>query len=151
MCCMPSEPRQASQPRILGTSPTPGGLGLRSKSLQSWEALRYALIMEAIACPHCGTRIPQHASVCVGCGAEIVRGATRQERSAAGCVVALLALTIAMIVAGMGPMPNPRSDAALFLILKFIAVIIVANGVGRLAIRVLLRSKLRFYRAYQHN
>lgn len=108
-------------------------------------------MMKTLACPHCGTQVPEDASVCVGCRAEIVRGSTRQERSAAGCIVALLALFVAMIVAGMGPMPDPRSDAAFFLILKFIVVVIVANAAGRIAMHLLRRSKLRFFRSYQHD
>jgi predicted nucleic acid-binding Zn ribbon protein len=107
--------------------------------------------MKTLICPHCGTQVPAHVSVCVGCGAEIVRGATRQERSTAGCVVALLALFVAMIVAGMGSLPDPQSDAALFLIFKFIAVLLVGNAVGRIAMSFLRRSKLRFLRSYKHN
>src|ERR1700712_5184846 len=102
--------------------------------------------MKMLVCPHCATQVPEHASVCVGCGAEIVRGATRGERSAAGCGVSLLALAVAMVVAGMGPMPDPREDAALFLVFKFIAITLLANLVGRLAIRWFSRSKLRFFR-----
>jgi predicted nucleic acid-binding Zn ribbon protein len=107
--------------------------------------------MKTLVCPHCGTQVPAQASVCVGCGAEIVRGATRQERASAGCVVALLALFVTMIVVGMKQMPDPRSDAAFLLILKFIAVVIIGNAIGRLAMRWLRRSKLRFFRSYQHD
>ncbi|MEP6668762.1 MAG: hypothetical protein ABJF10_06400 [Chthoniobacter sp.] len=106
--------------------------------------------MKTLVCPHCATKVPQHASVCVGCGAEIVRGATRQERSAGGCVFALLVLAVSMVIVGMGPMPDPRDDASLFLVLKFIALVIIANVVGRLLMRWVRRSKLRFIRPYEH-
>ena len=47
--------------------------------------------MNTLVCPHCLNVIPQAASVCTGCGAEIVlRGATRRERGSAGCATALL-------------------------------------------------------------
>lgn len=88
--------------------------------------------------------------MCVGCGAEIVRGETRQERSNAGCIVAVLALLVTMTIVGMGPLPGPREDEMLFLIFKLIAVTIVANAIGRLAARWLRRSKLRFFRRYEH-
>ena len=104
-----------------------------------------------LVCPHCTTKVPEQASVCAGCGAEIVRGATRRERSAAGCVVALVALVVALTIAGMGPMPGPYEDAAFFLILKLIAVVLVANAIGRLAMRLARRSKLRFIRLYENH
>lgn len=106
--------------------------------------------MKTLVCPHCTSEVPEHASVCVGCGAEIVRGATRRERSAGGCIFALLVLLVTMAIVGMGPMPDPYTDAALFLVLKFIALVILANVVGRLAIRWLRRSKLRFIRRYEN-
>jgi predicted nucleic acid-binding Zn ribbon protein len=106
--------------------------------------------MKMLVCPHCATQIPEHASVCVGCGAEIVRGATHQERSTAGCCFTVLVLLIAMAIAGMQPMPDPHGDAALFLVLKFLGLAVLANIVGRLAMGWLRRSKLRFLRTYRH-
>lgn len=103
-----------------------------------------------LICPHCATQIPEHASVCVGCGAEIVRGATVQERSMAGCFFTVLVLLIAMAIAGMQPMPDPHDDAALFLVLRFLGLAVIANIVGRVAMGWLHRSKLRFLRTYQH-
>lgn len=89
--------------------------------------------------------------MCAGCGAEIVRGATRRERSAAGCVFAVVALLVALTFAVMGTMPGLYEDAAFFLILKFVAVALIANVVGRVAIRLACRSRLRFLRTYQHD
>ena len=106
--------------------------------------------MKMLVCPHCATQVPENASVCAGCGAEIVRGATRQERSAAGCVVTLVVLLVAMAIVGMGQMPDPREDAALFLVLKFLALVVAANVIGRLVMRWIRRSKLRFIRRYDH-
>ena len=103
--------------------------------------------MKMLVCPHCGTKIPTRASVCAGCGAEIVRGATRQERTRGGCLFTAVAILVAMVIVGMGPMPDPHEDDALFLVFKFIALAFIANLVGRLAVRWLRRSKLRFLRA----
>ena len=102
--------------------------------------------MKTLLCPHCGTQGPASATVCAGCGAEIVHGASRRERSAAGCVVTVIAVLIALVIAGMGSLPETSSDEAFFLVLKFIALVIVANAIGRLAIRWLRRSQLRFFR-----
>jgi hypothetical protein len=84
--------------------------------------IRYVSDMKMLACLHCATQVLEHASVCVGCGTEIVRGSTRRERSAAGCGVSMLAIVVRLPIAGMGPMPNPREEAALFLVFKFIAI-----------------------------
>jgi predicted nucleic acid-binding Zn ribbon protein len=107
--------------------------------------------MKTLVCPHCATQVPAHASVCVGCGAEIVHGATRQERSMAGCFFTVVVMLVTMAILGMGPMPDPHDDAALYLVFKFIALALLANLVGRLAVRWLRRSKLRFLRTYQHD
>ncbi len=74
--------------------------------------------MNSLVCPHCHTAISQAVSVCTGCGAEVVRGATRRERSGAGCVVAILLLFIALAIVGMRPLPPSGSDEGLFLMLK---------------------------------
>lgn len=86
----------------------------------------------------------------MGCSAEIVRGATRGERSSAGCGVALLAMFVTMLIASVPRLPDPRDDATLFLVLKLIGVAILGNVVGRVAMRWMRRSKLRFIRSYQH-
>lgn len=102
--------------------------------------------MKTLVCPHCGTHVPEHATVCVGCGAEIVHGATRKERSSAGCLLSFVALIVTMAIIGMGKMPEPSSDAAFLLILKFIILVVVTNAIGRIGMRWLCRSKLRFFR-----
>lgn len=39
------------------------------------------LLLVRLTCPYCGEKAPVGASVCRGCGAEIVYGLTRQEKS----------------------------------------------------------------------
>ena len=90
-------------------------------------------------------------SICTGCGAEIVRGATRRERAGAGCATAIIALIVALAIVGMRPLPDTGSDEGLFLMLKLVAVFVVGNFVGRWAMRFLRRSSLRFFRTYRHD
>ena len=118
----------------------------RLKLLLNFRPSNYDFWMKTLVCPHCGTHVPEHASICVGCSAEIVVGATRRERSTAGCLASVLALLVTMAIVGMGSMPDPRIDAALFLVLKFLALIIVANVLGRLAMHWAGHRKLRFFR-----
>jgi predicted nucleic acid-binding Zn ribbon protein len=105
--------------------------------------------MKSLVCPHCHTMVPEQASVCVGCGAEIVRGATRRERTGAGCAVAGVFLFIALAIVGMRPLPPPSSDDGFFLVLKLVGVFLVGNLLGRLFMRWFRRSRLRFFRAYR--
>jgi predicted nucleic acid-binding Zn ribbon protein len=107
--------------------------------------------MKSLVCPHCRTALPDDVSVCTGCGAEIVRGATRRERAGAGCATAIIALLVVLAIVGMRPLPDTGSDEALFLILKLAAVLAVGNLVGRWAMRMLRRSSLRFFRTYRHD
>ena len=86
--------------------------------------------MNTLVCPHCLNVIPQAASVCTGCGAEIVRGATRRERGSAGCATALLLVVTTFAVAGLRPLPPPGSDEGLLLITEFLAVALVGNLIG---------------------
>jgi len=62
--------------------------------------------MRSLVCPHCRTAVPDDVSVCTGCGAEIVRGATRRERAGAGCATAAVALIVALAIVGMRPLPD---------------------------------------------
>jgi hypothetical protein len=107
--------------------------------------------MKSLVCPHCHTTVPERASVCVGCGAEIIRGATRRERAGAGCAVAGAFLFIALAIIGMRPLPPPSSDDGFFLVLKLASVIVVGNILGRLIMRWLRRASLRFFRSYENH
>ncbi len=113
--------------------------------------------MKTLACPHCQTQVPERANVCTGCGAEIVRGTTRRERSRIG--VALLCGAFLLLVVGLCAwqvktgstrLPPSNSDAALFLILGAIALFTLAYISGKTAGRFRRRSQVRFFRSYRH-
>ncbi|MBV9008680.1 MAG: zinc ribbon domain-containing protein [Verrucomicrobia bacterium] len=53
--------------------------------------------MKTLVCPHCNTQVPETASVCTGCGAEVVRGLSRGGRS----LVGLLCVGVAVVIAGI--------------------------------------------------
>ncbi len=109
-------------------------------------------------CPHCHTQVPETASVCTGCGAEIVRGPTRRERSALGCgfmIVAILAMLLLLhaleVLQGRSPLPSPTAEGAFSFFLALIALLAVPYLLGKAVARMLWRSKLRFFRRYHHD
>jgi predicted nucleic acid-binding Zn ribbon protein len=113
--------------------------------------------MKTLVCPHCQTHVPNGANVCVGCGAEVVRGATRRERSRVGLVFvagAVLLLVIALrawqVGTGSTRLPAPNSDAALFLVFGALALLVFAYLTGKTASRFVRRSQIRFFRSYRH-
>ncbi len=113
--------------------------------------------MKTLVCSHCQTHVPIGANVCTGCGAEVVRGATRRERSrfgllfVAGAVVLLVvALRAWQIGTGSTHLPQPNSDAALLLILGAIALLVLAYITGKTTGRLFRRSQVRFFRTYRH-
>ncbi len=108
--------------------------------------------MKTLICPHCDGTVSERARVCRGCGAEIIRGATRNEREVAGCVVTLLGMPVVLAVVGIsGVLPHPRDDRALYYVLGLIVSAVVMYKIGTLLARWLRRSKLRFYRSYEHS
>lgn len=106
--------------------------------------------MNKLVCPHCDSQVSERASVCVGCGAEIVRGATRRERANVGCAFAFLALLVGLVAMGASRLPKPNSDAALFVVFGLFGFVVFASLVGNLAARFFHRSKLRFFRRYDN-
>ena len=64
---------------------------------------------KTLVCPHCATQVPAHASVCVGCGAEIVHGATRQERSTVGCLFTVVVMLVTMAIVALPLLANATS------------------------------------------
>ncbi|MGI9113795.1 MAG: zinc-ribbon domain-containing protein [Chthoniobacterales bacterium] len=50
--------------------------------------------VKVLICPHCHTQVPEAASVCTGCGAEVVRGLTRRQRSIVGLIFVALAIVL---------------------------------------------------------
>jgi predicted nucleic acid-binding Zn ribbon protein len=94
--------------------------------------------MKAVACPHCQTPVSDGARVCSGCGAEVVRGATRRERFLVGvgfAVAAFLILTVVLrmfqIERGSLLLPSPKADGALFIFLGLIGLLVFAYIIGK--------------------
>jgi predicted nucleic acid-binding Zn ribbon protein len=113
--------------------------------------------MKALACPHCQTLVSNGARVCSGCGAEVVRGATRRERFLTGAVFAIAAFLILTVVLRMFEiergsllLPSPKADGALFIFLGLIGLLVFAYIIGKRVAHFLRRSQVRFYRAYRH-
>jgi predicted nucleic acid-binding Zn ribbon protein len=113
--------------------------------------------MKALLCPHCQTPAFDGARVCRGCGAEIVRGATRRERFFSGVIFAVAAFLILTVVLRMSQiergsllLPSPKSDAALFIFGGLIGLLVFAYIIGKRVAHFLRRSQVRFYRAYRH-
>ena len=107
--------------------------------------------MKTLVCPHCQKTADQNASVCVGCGAEIVRGASRRERAIAGCLSSGLGIVIALVVVGVTfqsvAAPN---DYGLAIVVGLLLSALLFNIFGRALVRLLFRSRLRFFRSYRH-
>ena len=107
--------------------------------------------MKKLVCPHCQSTVDQSASVCLGCGAEIVRGASRRERSIAGCLSTGLGLVVALIVLGLTlqsvAAPNDYGFAA---VVGLLLAALIFNIIGRAFVRLIFRSRLRFFRSYRH-
>jgi hypothetical protein len=106
--------------------------------------------MQKLVCPHCDSQVSERANVCVGCGAEIVRGATRRERTNVGCAFAFLALLVGLVAMGASLLPAPNSDSALFVVLGLSGFVFFGSLVGNALARLFHRSKLRFFRTYDH-
>lgn len=113
--------------------------------------------MKTLVCPHCQTQVPTSASVCTGCGAEIVRGLTRRGRSLVGllCVgfailIAIIALRALEIGRGGPPLPSPKAQDGLIVVAAVIVLLVVPYVIGSRAARLLWRSRIRFFRNYQH-
>lgn len=104
--------------------------------------------MDSLICPHCVSSVSKRAHVCAGCGAEIVRGATRAERRRVAAFFGFAAFVFGALYLGASQLPDPRSDAALFVILGFVAFVVVAALVGGVLARLLYSREPRFIREY---
>ena len=107
--------------------------------------------MKNLVCSHCQSTVVENASVCLGCGAEIVRGPSRRERSIAGCLSSGVGLVIALIVLGLTMQsiaaPNEYGFVA---VVGLLLAALIFNILGRAFVRLLFRSRLRFFRSYRH-
>jgi predicted nucleic acid-binding Zn ribbon protein len=113
--------------------------------------------VKTLVCPHCHTQVPENASVCTGCGAEVVRGLTRRQRSFVGLLVVAIAILIFGVflrgyeVANGHPFfRSPKAEDGFLFLIGLIAVIVVPYLIGSRLARLLWRSRIRFYRTYQH-
>jgi len=113
--------------------------------------------MKALVCPHCQTPVSDRARVCSGCGAEVVRGASRRERSLTGLGFVIAAMLVAVvlfraleIVRGAPPLSSPRAEDGFLFCVGLIAVVIIPYIMGTRVARLLWRSRIHFYRTYQH-
>ena len=113
--------------------------------------------MKTLVCPHCHTQVPESASVCVGCGAEVVRGLSRRQRSivglafVAGAILIFGVLLRAYEIATGHPfLRSPRAEDGLLVISGLILVVFLPYLVGIKVARLFRRSRVRFFRSYQH-
>jgi len=113
--------------------------------------------VKTLVCPHCHTQVPESASVCVGCGAEIVRGLSRQGRSFVG--LAFVAASIFLfgfflnayqVINGHPFLKQPKAEDAPYAILGIIIVVMIPYLLGTRIARLFRRSRVRFFRSYQH-
>ena len=115
-------------------------------------AFCYPANVKTLVCPHCQSVVDQSASVCAKCGAEIVRGASRREKSVAGCMATCIGLVISLAAIGMVfrsiPTPNEKGFA---IVVGLLLAAVLFNFVGRALVTLLFRSRLRFFRKYQHS
>lgn len=101
----------------------------------------------------CQNIVRPGASICTGCGAEIVRGASRKEKSVAGCLSGTVGLLITMVAIGFVLRSSPLGASNKFglaILLGLLLSALIFNILGRAFVRLLFRSRLRFFRAYQH-
>ena len=106
--------------------------------------------MEPLQCPHCRRNFDARASVCAGCGAEIVRGASRNERATAGCPFSLVGLVLSLFVVGVLPLSSSNYGQGLAVVVGLFLAVVLFNAAGRVVAKLLFRSKLRFFRGYRH-
>ena len=113
--------------------------------------------MNTLACPHCQTSVSEDSRVCRGCGAEIVHGASRRERSLIGVmfVVAAMLITVVLfrsfeIIRGVPPLSAPKGEDGFLFFIGLIAVVVIPYLMGTRVARLLWGSRIRFYRTYQH-
>ena len=95
--------------------------------------------------------------VCRGCGAEVVHGASRGERALVGVGFVVAAIFIAGVVLrvvgiahGAPPLPPPKAEDGLLFLAALTTVVIIPYILGTRVARLFWRSRVRFYKNYQH-
>jgi hypothetical protein len=95
--------------------------------------------------------------VCRGCGAEIVHGLNRRERSFVGLSFVVVALLIGVVIwraleiaHGAPVLPSPKAEDGLLVIAGLILVVFLPYLMGIKVARLFRRSRVRFFRWYQH-
>lgn len=107
--------------------------------------------MSNLVCPHCQSVVDQNAWVCSGCGAEIVRGASRKEKTTVGCLSSCIGIVVTLAVIGFILQSGGASNERGFVVLLGgLISALIFNVVGRLIVNLLFRSRVRFFRAYRH-
>ena len=113
--------------------------------------------MKTLVCPHCHKQVPESASVCVGCGAEVVRGLSRRQRSFVGLAFVAGAILIFGVLlrayeisTGHPFLRSLKAEDGLLVIVAFALLVFLPYLVGINVGRVFSRSRVRFFRSYQH-
>jgi hypothetical protein len=89
------------------------------------------------------------ALVCRGCGAEIVRGASKRERAIVGWLATGIGVVGVLAVLLNSPrFLNNSPHSLVFLSLPVACV--VFHFLGRAVAQMAMRSRLRFFRSYNH-
>jgi predicted nucleic acid-binding Zn ribbon protein len=112
---------------------------------------------ESSRVPHCKTPISDGVRICLGCGAEIVSGASQRERSLMGAVFVIAAMVIAVVVfraleiaRGVTPLSSPKAEDGFLFFVGFIAVVVVPYIHGNWRCPHALAFSHSLYRTYQH-
>lgn len=106
--------------------------------------------MKTLVCPHCRSSVDPNASVCLGCGAEVVRGASHREKGTVGCLLSLVGLVAALAAVGLLPLSSSNYGQGLAVVLGLLVAVVVFNFIGRALAKLMFRSRLRFFRTYKH-
>jgi hypothetical protein len=101
--------------------------------------------------------VPETASVCTGCGAEIVRGLGRRGRSFVGLIFVAIAILLFgvflrayEIAHGTPFLKSPKAEDGPYAILGILLIVIIPYLLGTRIARLFRRSRVRFFRSYQH-
>ena len=87
----------------------------------------------------------------------MIRGATRRERLLTGVVFVVAAMLITVVLVrfwqvahGALALPSPKAEDGFLVLLGLIVIVFVSYIMGTRVARLLWRSRIRFYKTYQH-